>query len=162
MSEFTHFTDTGRARMVDVSEKDQTVRVATARGRILMSPETLARIKEGTVKKGNVLAVADVAAVMGAKHTPHVIPMCHPVGLTSVEVDFEDGIDGDTAYIDVTVTTKCVGKTGVEMEALTAVSMALLAIYDMCKSVDRAMTIRYIQLVEKLGGRSGHWRREKE
>ncbi len=161
MSEFTHFTDKGRARMVDVSEKAETERVATARGRILMNTETLEKIKEGIIKKGNVLAVTDVAAVMGAKRTPDIIPMCHPIGLTSVEVDFEDGIVGDNAYIDVIVTTRCVGKTGVEMEALTGVATALLTIYDMCKSADRGMTITDIRLIEKKGGRSGHWRREE-
>ncbi len=161
MSEFTHFTDKGRARMVDVSEKQESVRVATARGRILMNPETLGKIKEGAVKKGDVLAVSNVAAVMGAKRTPDIIPMCHPIGLTSVEVDFEDGMDGERAYMDVTVTTRCVGKTGVEMEALTAVATALLAIYDMCKALDRGMAIQDIRLMEKQGGRSGHWRREE-
>jgi cyclic pyranopterin phosphate synthase len=158
----THFSDKGRARMVDVSAKNETERTATAEGSILMLPETLALINEGKIKKGNVFAVADVAAVMAAKRTPDLIPMCHPIALTGVEVDFTElGLSDGRAELSVSVTAKCVGQTGVEMEALTAASAALLTIYDMCKSADRAMTIKKIELVEKKGGKSGHWKREK-
>lgn len=160
MSDLTHFSQSGRARMVDVSEKTTTTRVAIASGAILMEPATLARIKDGAIKKGNVLAVADVAAVMGAKHTPDMIPMCHPIQLTGVEVEFEDGPDKDgRVSINVSATVSCVGQTGVEMEALTSVSCALLTIYDMCKAIDKSMTITGVELIEKKGGRSGHWKR---
>jgi cyclic pyranopterin phosphate synthase len=161
MTKLTHFDEKGRARMVDVSAKAETARVATARGFISMQPETFARIKEGRVKKGDVLAVADVAAVMGAKRTSDLIPMCHPIQISGVEVDFLDPVmkDGE-AVLGVTVTVSCVGATGVEMEALTAVSTALLTIYDMCKSMDRGMRITGVELVEKKGGKSGHWKRK--
>lgn len=159
----THFSDSGRARMVDVSDKATTERVAVARGAILMNPETLKRIRSNEIKKGDVLTVADVAAVMAAKRTSDMIPMCHPLPLTGVEVDFKDGAQCEgRASIQVTVTAKCVGQTGVEMEALTAASAALLTIYDMCKAIDRAMTITNIELIEKRGGKSGHWLRERE
>ncbi len=162
MGELTHFDEQGRARMVDVSEKSATARVAVARGSILMEPETLRRIKEGRIKKGDVLAVADVAAVMAAKRTPDIIPMCHPIQLTGVEVGFEDGHEPDgRAYLNVSVTVRCVGQTGVEMEALTAVSAALLTVYDMCKAIDKGMTISGVELIEKKGGRSGHWKRKR-
>jgi cyclic pyranopterin phosphate synthase len=128
-----------------------------------MKPETLKRIQEGRIKKGDVLAVADVAAVMAAKRTPDIIPMSHPLSLSGVEVSFdeEEGEAGGSAVLGVRVTVKCVGPTGVEMEALTAVSAALLTIYDMCKSVDRSMTITRIELLEKSGGKSGHWKRDE-
>ncbi|VAV83136.1 Cyclic pyranopterin monophosphate synthase accessory protein [hydrothermal vent metagenome] len=159
-NDLTHFSESGRARMVDVSEKNTTTRVAIASGSILMEPATLARIKDGAIKKGNVLAVADVAAVMGAKHTPDMIPMCHPIQLTGVEVEFADGPDHNgRASINVSSTVSCVGQTGVEMEALTSVSCALLTIYDMCKAIDKSMTITSVELIEKKGGRSGHWKR---
>jgi cyclic pyranopterin phosphate synthase len=149
--------------MVDVSEKATTTRVAIASGSILMKPETLARIKDGAIKKGNVLAVADVAAVMGAKHTPDMIPMCHPIQLTGVEIEFvnteETPNTNGRASINVSATVSCVGQTGVEMEALTSVSCALLTIYDMCKAIDRGMTITNVELIEKKGGKSGHWKR---
>jgi cyclic pyranopterin phosphate synthase len=162
MKDLTHFDDAGRARMVDVSEKPRTSRVAVARGAIAMKPETLMRIQEGRIKKGDVLAVADVAAVMAAKRTPDIIPMSHPLSLSGVEVNFDEGgASGGQAVLGVKVTVRCVGPTGVEMEALTAVSAALLTIYDMCKSVDRGMTIKHIELLEKSGGKSGHWKREE-
>ncbi|MCK4738367.1 MAG: cyclic pyranopterin monophosphate synthase MoaC [Deltaproteobacteria bacterium] len=160
-ADFTHFDDSGRARMVDVSSKPDTVREAVARGSIIVKTETLRAIKSGVVKKGDVLAVADVAAVMTAKKTPEIIPMCHPIALSGVEVDFSDKeLDGDRAEVTITVTTRCTGPTGVEMEALTAVSGALLTIYDMCKSADKTMTIQGIELLEKKGGRSGHWKKQ--
>lgn len=165
MSDFTHFDDSGRARMVDVSEKPGTTRVAVARGAIAMEPATLKLIREGGIKKGDVLAVADVAAIMAAKSTPAIIPMSHPLALSGVEVDFDEGGEGaekdGRAVLGVKVTVKCVGPTGVEMEALTAVSAALLTVYDMCKAVDRGMTITGIELLEKSGGKSGLWKRGK-
>ncbi len=161
MGELTHFDDRGRARMVDVTAKDETARVAIARGTITMLPETYERIISGKIKKGDVLAVADVAAVMAAKRTPDLIPMCHPIQLTGVKVEFEEmGITDGLASITVTVTARCAGQTGVEMEALTAVSGALLTIYDMCKAIDRGMRITDIELLEKDGGKSGHWQRK--
>ncbi|MBI5918438.1 MAG: cyclic pyranopterin monophosphate synthase MoaC [Nitrosomonadales bacterium] len=155
--ELTHFSSAGRARMVDVSEKSVTQRVAVASGIIRMQPETLARIREGRIAKGDVLAVADVAAVMAAKRTPDIIPMCHSLPLTGVEVSFSETTD--SAGLRVEITARCVGQTGVEMEALTAASAALLTIYDMCKAMDRGMRIESIQLEEKRGGKSGIWRR---
>jgi cyclic pyranopterin phosphate synthase len=146
--------------MVDVSGKDATVREAIAHGAIDMEPATLARILDGRIKKGDVLAVADVAAVMAAKHTPDIIPMCHPIQLSGVEVNFEDSEADGRGVIDLRVTVRCVGPTGVEMEALTAVSAALLTIYDMCKAIDRGMRIRGVELLKKSGGKSGLWERE--
>ncbi len=161
-AELTHFDKSGRARMVDVSEKRSSERVAVARGSILISEETYTLIKEGRVKKGDVFTVADVAAVMGAKRTPELIPMCHPISLSGVEVGFDEPTTAADGRIElsVTVTARCVGQTGVEMEALTGAATALLTIYDMCKSADRAMTIKTIELLEKSGGRSGVWKRE--
>ncbi len=161
--DLTHFSDSGRARMVDVSGKDETRRVAVASGVLRMQPATLARIRAGTIAKGNVLAVADVAAVMAAKRTPEIIPMCHSLPLSGVEVAFAEIADADDdgcVGITATVTATCVGQTGVEMEALCAVSAALLTIYDMCKAVDRGMRIEHVQLDEKRGGKSGVWRRD--
>jgi len=164
MTELTHFDVQGRARMVDVSGKGETVRFARARGEIHMQPETMARIQAGKIGKGNVLAVADVAAVMGAKHTPGLIPMCHPLMLSGVSVEFDDhrknAVDG-RVILGVEVLVKCQGSTGVEMEALTAISTALLTVYDMCKAIDREMTLTKIELLEKSGGKSGHYIREK-
>jgi len=164
MTELTHFDKQGRARMVDVSEKGETVRIAKAGGEIHMQPETMARIQSGKIRKGNVLAVADVAAVMGAKHTPDMIPMCHPLMLSGVSVEFDDhranAADG-RAVLGVEVRVKCQGSTGVEMEALTAISTALLTVYDMCKAIDRSMTLTNIELLEKSGGKSGHYIRGK-
>jgi cyclic pyranopterin phosphate synthase len=159
MSDLTHFSDSGRARMVDVSEKSVTQRIAVASGVIRMQPETLARIREGRIAKGDVLTVADVAAVMAAKRTPELIPMCHSLPLSGVEIAFEEIDATHNAGLRVSATVKCVGQTGVEMEALTAASTALLTVYDMCKAIDRGMRIESIQLEEKRGGKSGDWKR---
>ena len=140
--------------MVDVGEKAETHRVARASGSIRMLPETLRLIQQGDAKKGDVLGIARIAAIQGSKRTSELIPLCHPIGLTKVGVEFEMG-EPDT--IHCTVTAETVGRTGVEMEALTATSVALLTIYDMCKAVDRGMTISDIRLLEKQGGKSGHW-----
>lgn len=151
--------------MVDVSDKANTQRVAIASGVIRMQPATLARIRSGQVAKGNVLAVADVAAVMAAKRTPEMIPMCHSLPLSGVEVAFDEITEMDASGcvgLRVTATTKCVGQTGVEMEALCAASTALLTVYDMCKAMDRGMRIENVQLEEKRGGKSGIWRRGAE
>lgn len=162
MDELTHFSADGRARMVDVSDKANTQRVAIASGVIRMMPATLERIRTGKIAKGNVLAVADVAAVMAAKRTPEMIPMCHSLPLAGVEIAFAEINDADadgSVGLRVTATTKCVGQTGVEMEALCAASTALLTVYDMCKAMDRGMRIEHVQLEEKRGGKSGVWRR---
>jgi cyclic pyranopterin phosphate synthase len=156
MSEFTHFDERGRAIMVDVAAKDDTRRVAVASGRIGMLPDTLARILGGQAAKGDVLGVARIAAIQATKRTAELIPLCHPIALTRVSVEF--GHDTDGSAITCTVTAETVSKTGVEMEALTGVSVALLTIYDMCKAVDRGMWMGDIRLLEKQGGRSGHWR----
>src|SRR5687768_15178463 len=152
----THFDDTGRARMVDVGEKPETERVAVASGRVRMTGETVELIRTGRAAKGDVLAVAQVAAVMGAKKTADLIPMCHPLMLTRIDVVFDLRQEG--VLIEATVGTR--GRTGVEMEALTAVATAALTIYDMVKAVDRGMTIEEIRLESKEGGRSGRWSRE--
>jgi cyclic pyranopterin phosphate synthase len=162
MSDLTHFSDTGRARMVDVSEKSSTQRVAIASGVLRMQPETLARIREGKIAKGDVLTVADVGAVMAAKRTPDIIPMCHAIALSGVQVEFSEINEPDAqgcVGIRVVTTATCVGQTGVEMEALTAANVALLTIYDMCKAIDRGMRIECVQLEEKRGGKSGVWKR---
>jgi cyclic pyranopterin phosphate synthase len=162
MTELTHFSDAGRARMVDVTEKPETHRVAIASGILRMRPETLARIRSGQVSKGDVLTVADVGAVMAAKRTADIIPMCHTLALAGVEVVFSDVAETDAqgcAGIKVVTTARCTGQTGVEMEALCAASVALLTIYDMCKAIDRGMRIEHIQLEEKRGGKSGVWQR---
>jgi cyclic pyranopterin monophosphate synthase len=153
MAGFTHFDKEGKARMVDVSDKAETERVATAKGSVLMQPATLALIKDGGVKKGDVLSVARLAGIMGAKKTPDLIPLCHPLALTSVQVDLT--LDEARNAVDITATCKLVGKTGVEMEALTAVSVAALTVYDMCKAVDKGMQIVDIRLTHKSGGKSG-------
>jgi cyclic pyranopterin phosphate synthase len=154
----THLDEHGRARMVDVGQKDDTQREAVARGRILMQPETLALIQAGGMAKGDVLGVAQVAGVMAAKRTHELIPMCHPLLLTHVSLNFEprptDNPDG-LAVIEISATVRTTGKTGVEMEALTAVSVAGLTIYDMCKAVDRAMQLDAVRLARKSGGKSG-------
>lgn len=157
--EMTHFDGAGRAHMVDVSAKENTLRVAVARGEIRMQPETLVKIKEGRMKKGDVLAVAQVAAVMAVKETPRLIPMCHPLNIAGVSVNFR--LDEAESKIEVEVEVKLTGQTGVEMEALTGVSIAALTIYDMCKAVDRSMEIGGICLLEKRGGSSGYYRREE-
>lgn len=154
-SRLTHFDASGRAQMVDVGAKDDTRRIAIASGRIRMAPETVAVIREGRAKKGDVLAVAQIAAIMAAKKTHEIIPMCHPLLLTRIAVDFE--ITDDS--VEITTRVETTGKTGVEMEALTAVSAAGLTIYDMVKAIDKAMVIDAIQLESKEGGRSGEWKR---
>jgi cyclic pyranopterin phosphate synthase len=153
MAGFTHFDKEGKARMVDVSDKAETERTATAKGSVVMQPATLALIKEGGVKKGDVLSVARLAGIMGAKRTPDLIPLCHPLALTSVQVDLT--LDEARNAVDITATCKLTGKTGVEMEALTAVSVAALTVYDMCKAVDKGMQIADIRLTHKSGGKSG-------
>ncbi|OUS71140.1 cyclic pyranopterin monophosphate synthase MoaC [Paenibacillus sp. MY03] len=152
--ELTHFNEQGRARMVDISEKDVTTRVATARTGVKMHRETLERIKAGTIGKGDVLAVAQVAGIMAAKKTADWIPMCHPLPLTGINIVFSDNGE-DELYIEGTV--KTTGKTGVEMEALTAVSAAALTVYDMCKALQKDMIIGPTQLVAKSGGKSGDY-----
>lgn len=156
MSEFTHFDAQGQAHMVDVGEKDETRRIARAAGEIRMRPETLRMILAGDAKKGDVLGVARIAAIQGSKRTAELIPLCHPLALTRVAVAFN--VDHHGATIECAVTAETLGRTGVEMEALTAVSVGLLTIYDMCKAVDRAMQIGAIRLLEKQGGKSGHWK----
>ena len=153
MAELTHFDAKGKSRMVDVSDKDETERVAVAAGSIVMAPDTMKLITEGGVKKGDVLSVARLAGIMGAKKTPELIPLCHPLALASVEVDLV--CDPERNAVDITATCKVTGRTGVEMEALTAVAVAALTIYDMCKAVDRAMRITDIRLIHKSGGKSG-------
>ncbi|RZI85730.1 MAG: cyclic pyranopterin monophosphate synthase MoaC [Rubrivivax sp.] len=157
MTELTHFDAQGQAHMVDVSDKPATMRRAVAEGRIRMQPETLALISEGRAGKGDVLGVARIAAIQGAKRTADLIPLCHPLPLSKVAVEFE--VEADPPAVLCRVTAQTVGPTGVEMEALTAVQVGLLTIYDMCKAADRAMVITDVALLEKLGGRSGHWQR---
>ncbi len=159
MSDLTHFDADGNARMVDVSAKDATDRTATARGSVLMQPETAALIRDRGVKKGDVLSVAQLAGIMGAKRTPDLIPLCHPLSLSAVEVTLALADDGRDA-VDITATCKLTGSTGVEMEALTAVAVAALTVYDMCKAVDRGMKITDIRLVHKAGGKSGTFEAE--
>jgi cyclic pyranopterin monophosphate synthase len=153
MSDFTHFDEHGQARMVDVSDKAESERVATATGSVLMEKATLERIMAGGVKKGDVLSVARLAGIMGAKRTPDLIPLCHPLALTSVNVELR--CDAARNAVAITATCKLKGRTGVEMEALTAVAVAALTVYDMCKAVDRGMRIADIHLVHKSGGKSG-------
>ena len=161
-NDLTHFSDSGRARMVDVSAKAETTRVAIASGVLRMQSATLERIRAGKIAKGDVLTVADVGAVMAAKHTPDIIPMCHPIMLTGVDIAFSEVLEADgegCVGIKVLATATCSGQTGVEMEALTAANVALLTIYDMCKAIDRGMRIENVQLEEKRGGKSGVWQR---
>lgn len=151
----THFDTQGQAHMVDVSAKAHTHRVAVAEGRIAMQPATLALIRSGNARKGDVLGIARIAGIQGAKRTSDLIPLCHPIALTRVAIEFE--IDDDASTVTCLATAECTGPTGVEMEALTAASTALLTIYDMCKAADRGMTISSIRLLEKMGGKSGHF-----
>lgn len=153
----THFDESGQAAMVDVADKAETHRVARAYGRIAMLPATLEQVAAGTAKKGDVLGIARVAAIQAAKHTSTLIPLCHPLALTRIAVDLE--IDRQASRVECTATVETMGRTGVEMEALTAVSVGLLTIYDMCKAVDRGMRMETVELVEKSGGRSGRWQR---
>jgi len=158
MAKLTHVDAEGRARMVDVTGKDVTERVAAARGSVFMRPQTLALIAEKKIEKGDVFSVARVAGIMAAKKTPDLIPMCHPLNITSVEIFLTPG--DNPPRVDIEAVVKVAGKTGVEMEAMTAVSACGLAIYDMCKAVDREMTIGEIRLVKKSGGKSGTFLRK--
>jgi cyclic pyranopterin phosphate synthase len=155
MSKLTHFDEHGKAIMVDVSKKDETLREATACGSIFMKPETFRLIMDKKISKGDVLGAARIAGIMGAKRTPDIIPLCHPLAITSVHVNFSPV--GEKSRIDIRATVKIKGKTGVEMEAFTAVAVAALTIYDMCKAVDRGMTISDIHLKKKSGGKSGRF-----
>lgn len=155
MGELTHFDSNGQAHMVDVGDKSETRRVAVATGRVVMLPATLDAVRAGTSKKGDVLGVARIAAIQAAKRTSDLIPLCHPIALTRVTVEFS--LDEQASAITCTATVETHGRTGVEMEALTATSVALLTIYDMCKAIDRGMRFEGIRLLEKAGGRSGHW-----
>lgn len=160
MAELTHFNEQHRARMVDVTEKPQTDRSATAEGYVLMRPSTLALIHERGMKKGDVLAVAQVAGILAAKRTHELVPMCHPIALTAVDIVFTEM--ETPCGVNIRATTRCHGETGVEMEALTACSVAALTIYDMCKAVQRNMVITDIRLLEKNGGKSGVFHRDEE
>ncbi|MFY7777605.1 MAG: cyclic pyranopterin monophosphate synthase MoaC [Elstera sp.] len=155
MSNFTHFDSEGRAVMVDVTQKPVTERTATAAARVLMQPETLAAIRAGQIGKGDVLAVARLAGIMAAKRTPDLIPLCHPLALTSVKVDLT--LNPDENAVEISATCKLSGKTGVEMEALTAASVAALTVYDMCKALDKGMQITDLRLTHKAGGKSGEF-----
>ena len=159
MSALTHFDSLGQAHMVDVGSKASSHRIGIARGQIEMLPATLAIVQSGTAKKGDVLGIARVAGIMAAKRTSDLIPLCHPLALTRVAIEFETGLDEATnmGHVSCTATVETVGPTGVEMEALTAVQVALLTIYDMCKAVDRGMTITGVRLLEKHGGKSGSY-----
>ena len=155
MSNFTHFDSEGRAVMVDVTQKPVTERTATAATRVIMQPETLAAIQAGQIGKGDVLAVARLAGIMAAKRTPDLIPLCHPLALTSVKVDLT--LNPDENAVEISATCKLSGKTGVEMEALTAASVAALTVYDMCKALDKGMQITDLRLTHKAGGKSGEF-----
>ena len=159
MNDLTHFNAAGESRMVDVGEKPATARHAVAEGRILMQATTLERIRNGDHRKGDVLGVARIAGIMAAKRTSDLVPLCHPLALTRVEIELETVAEPASVYCRASVETR--GPTGVEMEALTAVQISLLTVYDMCKAVDRGMTIDGVRLLEKQGGKSGHWRRTR-
>ena len=158
MTHFTHLNEKGEAQMVDVTEKSVSSRVATASGRVLMQPETLQMIKRGEHKKGDVLATARIAGIQAAKRTAELIPLCHPLMLTSVKVDLS--LNQTEQCVDISACCKLAGQTGVEMEALTAVSVTALTLYDMCKAVDKGMVIDSVRLEHKDGGQSGLWQRE--
>ena len=160
MSGFTHFNDQGRAKMVDVGEKPPTRRTAVAGARVLVSPETFALIRSGGMKKGDVLTVAQIAGVMGAKRTPELIPMCHPVLVDGIDLDLS--LDERRCSVEIRASVSCDGRTGVEMEALTAASVAALTVYDMCKAVQKDMVITDIRLIDKTGGVHGDFHREAE
>ncbi len=159
MSELTHFDEAGQAHMVNVGEKSETHRIAVACGRIHMQPATFELVAGGTAKKGDVIGIARVAAIMASKRTSDLVPLCHPIGLTRVAVDFE--LDEKTHAVTCTARCECYGKTGVEMEALTAASVTCLTVYDMCKAVDRGMEISDVRLLKKDGGKTGLWLREE-
>ena len=158
MADFTHFNEQGRAKMVDVGEKAPTRRTATAAARVLVNENTFALIRSGGMKKGDVLTVAQVAGVMGAKRTPDLIPMCHPILMDGIDLSLH--LDEARCAVEIQATVSCDGRTGVEMEALTAVSTAALTVYDMCKAVQKDMEITNIRLLEKSGGKSGDYKRE--
>lgn len=157
--DFSHFNESGRACMVNVGDKADTKRTAVAAGRVLVSPETLELIRSGGMKKGDVLGTAQIGGIMGAKNTPHIIPMCHSIMLSGVDIDFS--LNDEDCAVEITATATCIGATGVEMEALTAVSVAALTIYDMCKAVQKDMVIDNIRLLKKTGGKSGDFVREE-
>jgi cyclic pyranopterin monophosphate synthase len=157
MTGLTHLDESGRARMVDVSDKDVTLREATARAVVAMQPETARLIAAGGMAKGDVLAVAQVAGVMAAKRTPDLIPLCHPLPITGVDMAFD--LNVERALLEIRATVRVTGRTGVEMEALTAAAVAALTVYDMCKAIDRAMTISDVELLHKAGGKSGEFTR---
>ncbi|MBQ9980693.1 MAG: cyclic pyranopterin monophosphate synthase MoaC [Oscillospiraceae bacterium] len=159
MGEFTHFNDYGRACMVDVGGKKETDRTAVAAGRVLVNRETFDLIKSGGHKKGDVLATAQIGGIMGAKRTPEIIPMCHPIFLTGVDIEFD--LNEEELAVEITATARCTGQTGVEMEAMTAVSVAALTVYDMCKAVQKDMVIDNIRLLKKTGGKSGEFIRQE-
>ena len=159
MSELTHFNEQGRAKMVDVTEKAVTRRIAVAAGEVHMAPDTMAHIKNGTMKKGDVLAVAQVAGIQAAKHNWELIPMCHPLPLTGIDITFH--LSDNPCMVEIQAAVSCTGVTGVEMEALTAVSVAALTIYDMCKAVQKDMHITNIRLLRKSGGKSGDYKAEE-
>lgn len=160
MGDFSHFNDSGRSRMVDVSAKSDTARTAVAAGRVLVNAETFRLIQTGGMKKGDVLGAAQIGGIMGAKRTPDIIPMCHPILLSGVDLQFVLN-EADLA-VEITATAKCTGATGVEMEALTAVSVAALTVYDMCKAVQKDMVIDSIRLLRKSGGKSGDYIAKEE
>ncbi|MFD2618689.1 cyclic pyranopterin monophosphate synthase MoaC [Terrilactibacillus laevilacticus] len=162
MSEFTHFNEQGHARMVDVSEKKETARIAQAQSSILVSEEVYKKMTYGQVKKGDVLSVAQIAGIMAAKKTSDIIPMCHPLPLTGINITFQWKVDTDRYELMIYSVVKTKGSTGVEMEALTAASVCALTIYDMCKAIDRNMTIGPTYLLEKTGGKSGTYKRKSE
>ena len=159
MSELTHFNEQGRAKMVDVTEKAVTRRIAVAAGEVHMAPDTMAHIKNGTLKKGDVLAVAQVAGIQAAKHNWELIPMCHPLPLTGIDITFH--LSDNPCMVEIQAAVSCTGVTGVEMEALTAISVAALTIYDMCKAVQRDMVITDVRLLSKTGGVHGTFQREE-
>ncbi len=158
--DFTHFNENGRARMVDVGAKAETKRVAVAAGRVLVNPNTLALIRSGGLKKGDVLTTAQIGSIMGAKRTSDIIPMCHPIMITGIDIDFT--LNEADCAVEITATTSCTGSTGVEMEAMTAVSVAALTIYDMCKAVQRDIVIDRIRLLRKSGGQTGDFIRKED
>ena len=159
MDDFSHFNEQGRAKMVDVGEKPATRRTAAAKGSVLVNEHTFALIRSGGMKKGDVLTVAQIAGVMGAKRTPNLIPMCHPILIDGVDLTLT--LDEERLAVDILAEVRCSGRTGVEMEALTAVSVAALTVYDMCKAVQKDMTITDVRLVEKTGGVHGEYRRQE-
>ena len=158
--DISHFNESGQTRMVNVGYKADTKRTAVAAGRVLVSRETLELIRSGGMKKGDVLGTAQIGGIMGAKNTPHIIPMCHPIMLSGVDIDFQ--LNDQDCAVEITATATCTGATGVEMEALTAVSVAALTVYDMCKAVQKDMVIDNIRLLRKTGGKSGDFIREEQ